>query len=446
MQLSQAAHLLKTTIPLRDVAFKGISTDTRTLEPGNLFIAIKGPNFDGHHFIEQAAAKNAAAVMLDKSCDSSLPALLVENTTLAMGQLAAYHRTQFNIPVIGLTGSCGKTTTRALLASILNECGPTLFSERSFNNEIGVPLTLLRLQKEHQYAVIEMGANHFGEIAYLTDIVKPSVALITNAAGAHLEGFGSIAGVCKAKGEIFQGLAKEGVAVLNADDPHLVDWEKMVVPHRCLRFSLSQPVDIYAKEITLTTDGYSEFTLVTPQGETPIHLPLLGRHNIANALAAAACAWAVNAPLSAIKAGLEHATSVAKRLNYYELSDGIYLIDDSYNANPLSVKAAIDTLAEREGEKILVLADMRELGEYTDSAHQEVGAYAKKLAIDRLYTYGTATELTARAFGETAQHFTDLALLIAAVKAKLSSPATLLVKGSRSMKMERVVEALKGSK
>jgi len=442
MKLSQVAPLLQAKLLSNDTEFHGVSTDTRTLQPGNLFIAIKGPNFDGHEFIAQAAAKNAAAVMVEYPCESTLPCLQVENTIKAMGQLAAHHRHQFNIPVIGLTGSCGKTTTRALVASILSECGRTLFSESSFNNEIGVPLTLSRLSAEDQYAVIEMGANHMGEIAYLTNIVKPTVALITNAAAAHLEGFGSIEGVCRAKGEIFQGLQPNGTAVLNADDPHCADWEKMAASRKILHFSLSKPTDIYAKEITISQSGNPHFTLVTPAGEALIHLPLLGRHNVANALAAAACAYATGAPLYAIKSGLEHATAVTKRLNYYKMNNGSHLIDDTYNANPLSVTAAIDILAQRAGEKILVLGDMRELGEHTETAHRDIGEHARQSGIDRLYTYGTASALTARTFGEKAQHFTDQTALISSLKTNLSQPATILVKGSRSMKMERVVEAL----
>jgi UDP-N-acetylmuramoyl-tripeptide--D-alanyl-D-alanine ligase len=450
MKLSQAAQLLHAKLLSSDAEFHGISTDTRTIEPGNLFVAIKGPNFDGHAFIAQAAAKNAAAAIVEDPSQSTLPCLHVENSIKAMGQLAAHHRSQFNIPVVGLTGSCGKTTTRALIASILSECGHTLFSESSFNNEIGVPLSVSRLNHDHQYAVFEMGANHSGEIAYLTHMVKPTVALITNAAAAHLEGFGSIEGVCRAKGEIFEGLSADGTAVLNADDPHCVDWEKMIGSKKLLRFSLSQSLsqqaDIYAKDITITHNGNPAFTLVTPVGEAKIQLPLLGQHNVANALAAAACAMAIDIPLPAIKAGLEHAAAVTKRLNFHEVADGMYVIDDTYNANPLSVQAAIDILAKQMGTKILVLADMRELGELTDSAHREVGERARQSGIDLLYTYGTSTALTANTFGEKAQHFTDQTALISALKKDLPFAATILVKGSRSMKMERVVEALVSDK
>jgi UDP-N-acetylmuramoyl-tripeptide--D-alanyl-D-alanine ligase len=446
MQLSTAAKLLQATLhpaTAENLNFSGVSTDTRSIQPGNLFVAIKGPHFDGHDFIEQAQIKKAAAVLVDHIRNSSLPYLQVQDTVKALGKLAAHHRDQFLIPMIGITGSCGKTTARALTASILNECAPTLFSESSFNNEIGVPLTLLRLEPQHQFAVIEMGANHFGEIAYLTQLAKPTVALITNAAQAHLEGFGDVAGVCRAKGEIFLGLPEDGIAILNADDMHLSNWEKMVASKKILRFSLSQSTaDIYAKQISLNEESKSSFILVTPMGEAPIQFPLAGQHNIANALAAATIAYALNMPLTVIKQGLEKANAVKKRLNFHTLQKGVCLIDDSYNANPLSVSAAIDILACQEGEKILVLGDMRELGEHSETAHRSMGEKARQAGIDRLYAYGHFSALAAEAFNKNAQHFTDQDFLIAQLKENLAPPTTILVKGSLSMKMGRVVEAL----
>ncbi len=444
MKLSQAAKLLQGQLIGDDIEFGGISTDTRTLHPGDLFIALQGPNFDGHDFITAAVSKQAAAVMTHKAVTSALSTLQVADTLNALGQLAAYHRQQFTLPIIGITGSCGKTTTRALTASILTAYGNTLFSESSYNNAIGVPLTLMRLRPEHQYAVIEMGANHFGEIAYLTHLAKPTVALITNAAAAHLEGFGSIDGVCKAKGEIFQGLPATGIGILNADDPHCADWEKILIGigKRVLHFSLTKPVDVYAKHIHINAEGKPRFTLFTPLGETRIQLPLLGQHNVANALAAATVAYAVNAPLTAIKAGLENATAVKKRLNIHRIANGVQIIDDSYNANPLSVQAAITTLAQYPGEKILVLGDMRELGENAEVYHQAIGTAAQHAGINRLYTYGNFSAAATTAFGAQAQHFTNQDALIAALKTQLSPSTTVLVKGSLSMGMSRVVEAL----
>lgn len=448
MQLSQLTHILSLPpLPaaLQALEFHGVSIDTRTLEPGNLFVAIKGAQFDGHDYIAAAAEKGVVAVITDRPCTASLPCMVVDNPIHAMGVLAAYQRAQFQGPVIGLTGSCGKTTTRALVASILRHCGQTLSSERSFNNDIGVPLTLLRLCEEDRYAVLEMGANHVGEIAYLTEIVKPTVALITNATESHLEGFGSLAHIRLAKGEIFQGLAVEGTAVINADDPYCAGWEKMAAPRRVVHFSMGTEAEIYAQDITLHGPGYPAFVLVTPLGKTAVRLPLLGRHNVGNALAAAACAYAVGAPLSAIQAGLETVTAVNKRANLHTLAPDVQLIDDTYNANPLSMAAAIAILAQQPHEKVLVFGDMRELGEYSAVAHTEVGKQARASGIDHLYTYGEASALAGQAFGAQTMHFTDQAALIIALKAHLLHPGTLLIKGSRSMQMERVVAALLGA-
>lgn len=447
MLLSTAAKILNTSLIGDDREFTNLSTDTRTLQPDDLFIALTGPNFDGHDFIATAAEKGACAVMVTRFVSTPLPQLVVNDTVEAMGKLAAHHRQQFNIPVIGITGSCGKTSTRALTASILSQCGPTLFSESSFNNAIGVPLTLFRLQPNHQYAVIEMGTNHFGEIAYLTNFVKPSVAIITNAAAAHLEFLIDLDGVRRAKGEIFQGLDEHGTAVLNADDAQLHAWEQMVQPPRkILRFSFTKPVDFYAKNIQLTSESKAHFTMVTPLGETEISLPVLGKHNIANALAAATAAYAVGAPLAAIKAGLEQGSAVKKRLNVHTLAPEVVLIDDSYNANPLSVSAAIATLAQRGGNTILVLGDMKELGPRAQQHHTDIGQLAKKSGITRLYTYGQLSNATATAFGDGAQHFTDQTVLIDTLKREVTAPATLLVKGSLSMRMSKVVECLLADK
>lgn len=447
MLLITAAKILNTPLISDNCEFSNISTDTRTLQAGDLFIALTGPNFDGHDFIATAAEKGACAMMVERQTSTPLPQLIVKNTTEALGLLAAYHRQQFHIPVIGITGSCGKTSTRALTASILNQCGPTLFSESSFNNAIGVPLTLFRLRSDHQYAVIEMGTNHFGEIAYLTQLAKPTIAVITNAAAAHLEFLLDLDGVARAKGEIFLGLDAQGTAVLNADDAQLHVWEKMVQPScKILRFSLTKPTDFYAKQIEFDSEGKPHFTLVTPLGETNISLPLLGKHNVANALAAAAATYAMGASLAAIKAGLEQSNAVKKRLNAHTLAPEVVLIDDSYNANPLSVTAAIEALAQRGGNTILVLGDMKELGPRAQQHHTDIGQLAKKSGITHLYTYGTLSNAATTAFGDGAQHFTDQTALIDSLKRDVTPPATLLVKGSLSMRMSKVVESLLSGK
>ena len=442
MKLSTAAKWLNTQPAVNDIEFSTVSIDTRSLQPNDLFVAIKGPNFDGHDFIDEATKKGACAVITERPVVTSLPQLQVANTTQALGSLAQHYRTEFAIPVIGITGSCGKTSTRALLTSILSLHASTLCSERSFNNHIGVPLTLLRINPAHHFAVIEMGTNHFGEIAYLTQLAEPTVALITNAAAAHLEGLTSVEGVAQAKGEIFQGLSPQGTAILNGDDPYFTYWQTLIQPtQRILHFSLEKPADIYAQNISITA-GKPCFTLITPYGETPIALPLLGRHNVANALAAATAAYALDIPLSTIKKGLEQTGAVSKRLNIHLLRNGIQVIDDSYNANPLSVQAAIATLAEQDGNTCLVLGDMKELGSEAWRYHTEAGQLAKVKGIDQLYTYGELSQAASAAFGITAKHFNDQTALITCLQSSLTAPATVLIKGSYSMRMDKVAQAL----
>jgi len=442
MKLSTAAKWLGTPPVTHDVEFCTVSIDTRSLQPNDLFVAITGANFDGHDFIGEATEKGACAVITDRPVVTPLPQLQVVDTAQALGLLAQHHRAQFTIPIIGITGSCGKTSTRALLASILSLHALTLCSERSFNNHIGLPLTLLRLNADHHYAVVEMGTNHVGEIAYLTQLAKPTIALITNAAAAHLEGLTSVEGVARAKGEIFQGLSPQGTAILNADDPYFSYWQTLIQPtQRLLHFSLTKPADVYAQNMTITA-GKLCFTLITPQGETTIVLPLLGRHNVANALAAATAAYAVDIPLTTIKKGLEQADAVSKRLNIHRLKNGIQVIDDSYNANPLSVQAAIFTLAEQSGNTCLVLGDMKELGPEALRYHAEVGQLAKEKGIDQLYTYGELSQAASAAFGVTAKHFNDQAALITYLQQSLTAPVTVLIKGSFSMRMDKVTQAL----
>jgi len=442
MNLSQVAKITNGKLLGNNTEFTGVSTDTRTLKPGDLFIARKGEKLDSHDFVDQIAEKQAAAIIVERPLNTTLPQIVVENSDIAFGQIAAFHRQQFNIPLVGVTGSCGKTTVKTMTASILQQCGPTLFSEGSFNNAIGMPLSLFNIKPEHQYAVIEMGTNHFGEIAYLTNISKPTVAIITNAAAAHLEGLQSVEGVSRAKGEIFQGLADDGTAIINADDTYAPYWESLVKPRKILRFGITNPADVSAKKIQLDENGKAEFTLVTPKGEIIIKLPILGMHNVNNALAASAAALAVGAPLTAIKAGLETAPGVSKRLREYQSANGARIIDDSYNANPLSFKAAIEILATQKGEKILVLGDMKELGEKSADYHHELGEIARRLVIEKLYAYGEMSQLTAKSFGAQALHFADQASLINTLKNNLNAQTTILVKGSRSMHMERVVEAI----
>lgn len=440
--LSQIAKIINGTLIGSDVSFETVSTDTRTLKPGELFIALKGPNFNANEFIATAKEKAAAAAIVSEDIKTTLPYIKVPDTLKALGEFAAWHRQQFNIPVIGLTGSAGKTTTKTMLASILQQCGKTLATEGTLNNDIGVPKTLLRLRPEHQFAVIEMGANHHGEIAYVTHLAKPTVAFITNAAPAHLEGFGSVAGVAQAKAEIYQGLPAAGIIIINADDQFADYWKKLAGSHRIITFGRKNKADITAKNIRINAAGYATFTLVTSQGETAITLAIMGEHNIMNALAAAAAAFSVGASLTAMQEGLEKAQPVYQRLVVHQSCEGATIIDDSYNANPLSVTAAIQLLAQKSGKKVLAFGEMRELGPNAAQYHGEIGHTAKKLGIDCLYAYGDLTQFAVKEFGEQGFNFSEQADLIAAIRKELQPNTTILVKGSLSTKMKNVVNAL----
>ncbi|MDO9372726.1 MAG: UDP-N-acetylmuramoyl-tripeptide--D-alanyl-D-alanine ligase [Gammaproteobacteria bacterium] len=448
MPLSAAAHLLSAEHLGADVEFHGVSTDTRSLQCGNLFVALSGPNFDGHRFVPEAATKGAVAALVSERVDTALPLLVVPHTRTGMGQLAAAWRARFSLPLIAVTGSNGKTTVKEMIAAIFAQSGPVLVTHGNLNNDIGVPLTLFRLDGKQRYAVIEMGANHAGEIGYLTRLAQPTVALITNAGPAHLEGFGSIEGVAHAKGEIFGGLGAGGIAVINADDTYAALWRTLAGHHRTLSFGLTQPADVSA-EWEAHADG-SVLQLVTPAGRLALRLKLPGRHNVMNALAATAAALAAGAPLTDIQYGLENMQPVAGRLHIRAGRGGARIIDDSYNANPASLAAGLAVLAAQPGAKWLILGDMAELGPDAGRLHGEVGRAARAAGADQLYSVGTLSREAAQTFGPGAHHFTTQAELIDALTAALTNAVahkhadvvTLLVKGSHSAQMERVVAAL----
>lgn len=443
MKLSQVAKIVSADFRGRDEEFELVSTDTRTLQPGTLFVALRGSRFDGNNFVEEARERGAVGALVTRTIAIELPLILVDNTLTALAQLANYQRKQMQPSIIAVTGSCGKTTTRALLASIFRQCGSNvLASQRSFNNGIGVPLTLLRLRPEHNYAVVELGANHPGEISNLTQLVKPAIAIITNAAPAHLEGFSSIEGVAKAKGEIFQGLSENGIAVINVDDCFANFWRALVGKRRIITFGMNHPADITAKNIKMNSAAQPIFQLMTPKEEIDIQLPLIGAHNVANALAAAAAAYAAGLPLTAIKAGLEATFAIKGRLAEQKGYRGAIIIDDSYNANPLSVSAAIDVLAKRKGNSILVFGDMLELGEGCYQFHREIGERALQSGIQKLFCYGNFTQFTAKAFGKNAHHFNNQDQFLSALKDQLNENCVVLIKGSLSMNMNRIVKAL----
>lgn len=357
--LSQLTDILNGELQGADITLDAVTTDTRKLTPGCLFVALKGERFDAHDFADQAKAGGAGALLVSRPLDIDLPQLIVKDTRLAFGELAAWVRQQVPARVVALTGSSGKTSVKEMTAAILSQCGNTLYTAGNLNNDIGVPMTLLRLTPEYDYAVIELGANHQGEIAWTVSLTRPEAALVNNLAAAHLEGFGSLAGVAKAKGEIFSGLPENGIAIMNADNNDWLNWQSVIGSRKVWRFSPNAAnSDFTATNIHVTSHG-TEFTLQTPTGSVDVLLPLPGRHNIANALAAAALSMSVGATLDAIKAGLVNLKAVPGRLFPIKLAENQLLLDDSYNANVGSMTAAVQVLAEMPGYRVLVVGDMR---------------------------------------------------------------------------------------
>jgi len=441
MQLSEAARVLDGHCSGADVGFCGLSTDTRRLVPGSLFFALRGPNFDGHAYVDAAREQGAAAAAVSRRCDSPLPQLEVDDTRLALGRLAAHWRSRFQLPVIAITGSNGKTTVRAMTEAILSRCGRTLSTQGNLNNDIGLPLTLARLDAADEFAVLEMGANHPGEIDYLAGIAQPSIAVVTNAGPAHLEGFGDLEGVARAKGEVFARLGPDGLAVINADDTFAPLWRELAGHCQVIEFGLRTNVPVTAEWDGDATG--SQVSLVTPQGGTELRLPLPGRHNVMNALAATAVALAAGAGLDAVRAGLESLQPVAGRFNIYRLAGGIVLIDDTYNANPESLQVALEVLAQAQGESWLVLGDMGELGATAADLHAAAGTSARLAGVQRLYGLGELACAAVRSFKGPGGCFGDLDSLLFALRSDLSGPLHILVKGSRRMRMERVIGALR---
>lgn len=441
--LQTLANVLQGEMSGKNVTYNMVSTDTRTLQPGDLFVALTGPNFDGHDFIATAKEKNAAAALVSKQIPSEIPILHVEDTRKALGKMAKFHRNQFDLPIVAITGSCGKTTTKTMVSSILSQKASTLSALKSLNNDIGVPLTLLRLTPEHKYAVIEMGANHPGEIHYLTHIARPFVAMVNNVAPAHLEGFGSVKGVASAKSEIFEGLVDGGYAVINADDEYASFMHDRARGNNIITYGIQNPADIYARNVLLDESGYPNFTLIRGNEKIEVTLTVLGEHNVMNALAAAAVSTALGLDLQTIKSGLENMEPVDMRLIRREGKNGSVIFDDTYNANPLSFDAALRVLARNKGDKILVIGDMGELGSNADKYHQEIGLKAKNLGINKLYAVGNFTRLAVEAFGTRARHFTSHEFLITALLDSLAPGVAVLVKGSRKAQMETVVKAIK---
>lgn len=436
IDLTAIATMLEARLDGDDGVCTSVSIDTRTLEPGALFVALAGDRYDGHHFIDRAEAAGAAGVVVQRPVGSSMPTIRVSDTRKALGRIAAWWRRQFDLPVAAITGSNGKTTVKEMLAAICRVEGPTLATRGNLNNDIGVPLTLFNLSGKHRYAVIEMGANHAGEIAWLCEIAAPAVGLVNNASSAHLEGFRSLSGVVKAKGEMFENLPGDGIAVINADDPSAGAWRTMAGARRVIDFGVE------AKAACRAGLEGDDVIIETPKGRVTTRLALPGRHNLANAAAAAAAAIGLGLEPDTIAEGLAQVRPVPGRLALATAPAGHRVIDDAYNANPASLKAGVEYLTSLPGEHWLALGAMGELGEDSGALHTQAGRQARDLGVDRLFTVGDDTRGAAEAFGSGATHFDDQPALIRALEHNLHPEVVCLVKGSRRAAMERVVQAL----
>ncbi len=474
LSLMEIANTLDTKILVHDTSLEVektsnnlvinfVCTDTRTIKSksgntGTLFVAIKGSHFDAHKFLSEAQKLGVSALIVEDLIDEIIliPQILVKNTRIALAKISQVVRNKSLAKFIGVTGSCGKTTVKEMIGSILKLEGDTFATVGNFNNSIGVPLSLLQIENTTEYAVLELGASQIGEITFTADLVNPQVALVNNVSDAHLEGFGDLQGVAQAKSEIYASLPSNGTAVINLDDDFaeyfLQKCQSKVMTFSSNYFSTSNnkngefKADVYAKNITLDSYHKAGFDLVFKSEQVKVALSLVGKHNINNALAAASCCLAIGCSLKTIAKGLSKVASVDGRLNISYHSSGCRIIDDTYNANLESIKAAIDLLGEYQSPKILVLGDMAELGDHTRQSHEEIGRYALSKNIDRLYTYGEFTKLSQNTFNPGmslfGRHFNRHSDLICALLIELKTVATILVKGSRSSHMEKIVQSL----
>ena len=444
MDLGEAARAVQGELHGAAAAFSGVTTDSRAVNAGDLFVALRGERFDGHEYVGEAVARGAVAALTSRRVEAALPVpqVVVGDTRLALGRLAAHWRSRFALPLVALTGSNGKTTVKEMLATILaahrGAREAVLATVGNLNNDIGMPLTLLRLRERHRFAVIEMGMNHAGEIDYLTRIAQPTVALVNNAHRAHVGILGSVQAVARAKGEIYAGLGASGIAIVNADDPHAPYWKELNAGRRVVTFGLKEGADVRA-----TASG-AQARFVTPTDAFAVTLQVRGEHNVRNALAACAAAYALEVPLHAMQAGLAGFVGVPGRLQRRRGISGSVVIDDSYNANPESMKAAVEVLAAEPGRKVFVMGDMGELGDEALAMHAEVGSFAKVAGIDALLALGEASRHAVQAFGKGATHFVEVDALARAAAREAAAGSTILVKGSRFMRMERIAEGLAG--
>ncbi|KGI77060.1 UDP-N-acetylmuramoyl-tripeptide--D-alanyl-D-alanine ligase [Oleiagrimonas soli] len=441
VHLQQIAAWTQGRVHGDDVLIRGVTTDSRKVLLGQLFVALVGERHDGHEHVAMAMEKGASAALVSRVQDAAVPQVVVSDTLKALGDMAAARREASSARVVGITGSNGKTTVKTLTAAILARHGRTHVNAGNFNNEIGMPLTLLAMPDDAEYAVLEMGAGKPGDIDYLAAIARPDIGLVNNIATAHLERMGSVENIAETKGAMYRALPDDGVGIVNADDAFADYFAGLLGTRRMLRFGLDREADVGAEILDMNPGG-SRFVLSTPQGDAEIALPLPGRHNVANALAASAIACALDVPLEHISHGLHHAGSVPGRLRSRAMPGGWKLIDDSYNANPASTRAGIDTLGLAEGEAWLVLGDMAELGPEGRELHARIGAYAREHGVTRLLGVGLLTRAACEAFGSGGEHFSEQSELIEVLRRELRAGVTCLIKGSRSAGMDRVVAAL----
>lgn len=452
LTLTEIAQLTNGQLIGADMTINSITTDSRSLNTGDVFLALKGPNFDGHKFITQASSLGCSAVIVqqqfvqEESEDIAIAQIIVKDSHKALGQIGAYIKNKVAPKTVAITGSSGKTTVKEMVAAILSRLGNVLATNGNFNNDIGVPLTLLRLEQQHDFAVVELGANHLGEIAYTSALVSPDVAVINNIAAAHLEGFGDLCGVARAKGEIFSGLITAGTAIYSKNSQWSDKWQASLADKNIKHFSCHDTADCYSHEEILNENGCASFKLTTYNGSIDIALTVPGHHNVCNAVAAATVALEFGASLEDIRLGLAQMAPVKGRLNLHQINNKTMLIDDTYNANVESINAASDLLASYSGRRVLILGDMGELGSDTRRYHQEVGKHAKKQGVDDLLTLGVLSESASNAFYQdkafSAQHFSTRDKLLLRLQAMLEGEEqsmTILVKGSRSAHMEHVV-------
>jgi UDP-N-acetylmuramoyl-tripeptide--D-alanyl-D-alanine ligase len=445
--LRDAARVIGGELVGEDRPYGCVSTDSRTLKPGALFVALRGPNFDGAAFVQAAAAQGAIGALVERVIPGALPQVRVPDTLRALQELANGWRADFTLPIVAVAGSNGKTTAKEMTAAILSRMGVCMATHGNLNNHIGVPVTLMRLEPSHRSAVIEMGANAIGDVAALMRIAQPTVGLITNAGAEHLEGFGDLDGVARGEGETVSCLGDGGTAIINADDAYAGYWRDISGARRIVTFGVHQSADFSAKNVFQGIERgefATRFTLICPSGERAIMLKAGGAHNIGNALAAAAAASAAGASLDDIASGLADFRPVAGRLQLKAGTRGSWIIDDSYNANPSSVRAALEVMRSLSGATWLVLGDMAELGEVSHDSHAHIGSYARDCGIKRLFALGSLSSRAVETFGSGGEWFADADSLIRRLRAELSAGVTVLVKGSRINRLERVVQALSG--